>query len=280
MQQRPSIQTNFIQLVCVLAAGAALASQFSCASSPRITVESLNNWPDVAHSASPSPTMPTVGTATVRAHDATFVHSLPDWSDRNLHDREYILAGADHRPAFWISYVAFDLSALKPEMFGIGTVERGPGAEQPHCSNPELTVKMTMEPLTDPPLQGRDGRSELRVFRAMEAMPVEAITWNNQPLVIDNVYGVGLIDRNEQAVDEFDVTELICESLEQGRGELLLAIIPADPSVDLRRRWISRSEYGQERVPSLIIESGLESADGGYAPEVYDSGPHRHPVYP
>lgn len=263
MHQRLTIQTNIFKTAHIFAVAIALASQISCTSGRRITVESIDNWPEVAKVAQQSPQSVTVGSATVRALAATFVHSLPDWSDRNLSDREYILAGADARPAFWISYLSFELSALKPEMFGVRARGVEPTDELRRCSNPDLTVTMTMEPLNEPPLHGRDSRSELRVFRAMDAMPIDDITWNNQPLVSDQISGVGVIKRDEQALDEFDVTELICEAIERGRPNLLLAIIPSDPSIDLRRRWVTRSEYTPERLPSLIVSSGMQTEPGG-----------------
>lgn len=265
MYEHPIAQNLFSRCLRAAAVGTLLFGLAACASGQRIAVESLANWPDVTRVAEPAPAPMSTAYATLRSKASTFVHSMPDWSDRNLSDREYVLAGADNRPAFWITYLHFEMTGLEPEMFGLrdatAAVASATGAstatDEWQCSNPEFSVTLALSPLTDPPLRGRDSYSELRVYRAITLTPVTEITWSNQPMVTEERAGSGVIRREELESDELNVTNLVCDALEQGAAELLLAVIPFDPSRDLRRRWMTASEYDSTRLPSLIIRSGF-----------------------
>jgi hypothetical protein len=223
-----------------------------CAAGDSVQVETVAEWPEVSSTASSAPNRLNIRSMRIEADDATFVHSMPEWAERLLNDREYVIAGSDERPAFWITYISFSLDNLEPGFFGLESDQDEAGA----CRGQTLPLKASLHlrPLHDPPLTGRDSIGEFHVLRALRAPPLSEISWRTQPRLDDSIVEAAAIHRESRGEDVLPISRLVCEALARGDERLVVAVVPFDPTRDFRRRWAAGKKDAATILPALSVE--------------------------
>jgi hypothetical protein len=246
----PQDNTAMQRTVAIL--GFALSALVACAGGSSVKVESVAEWPEVSSVASADLNPLNIGSVRIEADDATFVHSMPEWADRQLSDRPYVIAGADERPAFWITYISFTLDDLDPAFFGLADMPD----ENEACSVEANPVRafLHLRPLHEPPLRGRDSIGEFHVLRALRAPPLTEIRWQSQPRLDDAVVEAAAIHRESNGDDVIDISSLACRALARGDERLVLAVVPFDPTRDFRRRWAAGKKDAATILPALSVE--------------------------
>lgn len=186
---------------------------------------------------------PRVSQWVLEASADVVVHDTDRWERRNLRDEPWLMVGADRTPGFWYAYLQFDLTQVPARA---------------EIASAELTL--TVEP--EPPLPGEDTTSTFHVHVVHGAWTEDTITWNEQPLIGRRPvasFDVGRYDG--RAVDVADVSTVVSAAVASGAAQVSFVIVPADPRVDLRRRWTARTPDAADdgtdmRLPRLTLRAG------------------------
>jgi hypothetical protein len=163
------------------------------------------------------------------------VNSAEDWSDKNLGDEDWLMAGASPaRDAFWFTYLRFDLSIL-PE----GTTLSSATLDLP-------TVVLNDD-------------VALNVHFVRSEWDAESLTWDEQPRIQDGP--VARLGQGGCLADCADLTRLVNEELLNGSESLSLVVVPARPWEQGFRRWNSSDTFDDSSaftaaVPRLTFEIG------------------------
>ncbi len=185
---------------------------------------------------------PRVSQWVLEASADVVVHDTERWERRNIRDEPWLMVGSDRSPSYWYAYLQFDLTQV-------------PARAEIASAVLELSVE------SEPPLPGEDARSTFHVHVVHGAWTEDTITWRDQPLVGRRPvasFDVGRYDG--RTVDVADVSTVVSAAVAAGAARVSFVIVPADPTVDLRRRWTARTPDSDEgtdmRLPRLTLRAG------------------------
>lgn len=145
------------------------------------------------------------------------VNSDPEWSDKNLGDEDWLMAGASPaRGAYWFTYLQFDLSVLP-----VGATYSSAVLDLPTL------------------VTSQGGALNLHVVEGQ--WDSETLTWDEQPRVQEDA--VARLRQGGCLADCADLTRLVNSEVSAERESLSLVVVPARPWELGFHRWNSSETF-------------------------------------